>query len=161
MALTRREAREQAFILLFEQAVTGEKMDDILHDATEARDFIPNSYAEAVAFGSEAYREELDQEISEHIRGWNLRRLSKVALALLRLAVYEMLFDSAIPASVSINEAVELAKTYGEKDDASYINGVLGSIAKKRGESTVQGPEEAQEALQEPVATGEGDTAGA
>lgn len=129
--MTRREAREQAFCVLFEQAAGGETVDNILHSAAEARDFIPDSYAESVAFGVEENGEEIDKVIEENIRGWNLRRLSKVTLALLRLAVYEMLFDTSIPASVSINEAVELAKTYGGKDDAPYLNGVLASVAKK------------------------------
>ncbi len=129
--MTRREAREQAFCLLFEQAVGGEKMNDILHAATEARDLIPDPFAEEIALGVEEQAEKIDQVISENIRGWNLRRLSKVSLSLLRLSVYEMLFQSGIPASVSINEAVELAKTYGGKDDAPYINGVLASVARK------------------------------
>ncbi len=129
--MTRREAREQAFCILFEQAVTEEKIDEILHAATEARDLIPDDFAEAAAFGVEEHLEEIDGVIGEHIRGWNIRRLSKVTLALLRLAVYEILFDDAIPESVSINEAVELAKKYGGRDDAPYINGVLASVVKK------------------------------
>ena len=128
--MTRREAREQAFQILFEQAVTGAKIDDILHDASEARDFIPNSFAEEVAFGVEENSQQIDSVISQHIRGWSLHMLSKVALALLRLAVYEMLFDDSIPTSVSINEAVELAKMYGGKEDAPYINGVLATVDK-------------------------------
>ena len=128
--MTRREAREQAFQILFEQAVTGAKIDDILHDASEARDFIPNSFAEEVAFGVEENSQQIDSVISQHIRGWSLHRLSKVALALLRLAVYEMLFDDSIPTSVSITEAVELAKMYGGKEDAPYINGVLATVDK-------------------------------
>ncbi len=130
--MTRREAREQAFCIVFEQAVTGEKVDDILHAASEARDFIPNSFAEAEAFGVEEHLDELDRVIGENIRGWNIGRLSKVTLALLRLSVYEILFDSSIPEGVSINEAVELAKTYGGKDDAAYLNGVLATVVKKR-----------------------------
>ena len=129
--MTRREAREQAFILVFEQAVREEPMDSILHDAVEARDLIPSSFAEREALGVEEHREEVDQAIEKHIRGWSLRRLSKVTLALLRLAIYEMLWEESIPASVTINEAVELAKIYGGKDDASFINGVLGGIARE------------------------------
>lgn len=131
--MTRREAREQAFCILFEQAVTEESVGEILHAATEARDFIPNSFAESEAFGAEENREEIDRVIGENIRGWNIRRLSKVALALLRLSVYEILFDDSIPDGVSINEAVELAKKYGGRDDAPYINGVLASVVKSRG----------------------------
>jgi len=129
--MTRREAREQAFCLLFEQAVGGESMNDILHAAAEARDLIPDPFAEEIALGAEEQTEKIDQVISRNIRGWNLRRLSKVTLALLRLSVYELLFQPETPASVSINEAVELAKTYGGKDDAPYINGVLASVARK------------------------------
>ncbi len=133
--MTRREAREQAFCILFEQAAGGDCVDDILHAAAEARDFIPNSFAEEEARGVEENREKIDQTISAHIRGWSIGRLSHVTLALLRLALYEMLYDESIPESVSINEAVELAKKYGGKDDAPYINGVLASVARGRGQA--------------------------
>lgn len=128
--MTRREAREQAFCILFEQAVTGETVDEILHAAADARDLVPDPFAEKEAMGAEEHREQLDELIEAHIRGWKITRLSKVCLALLRLALYEMLFDESIPPSVSINEAVELAKTYGGKDDAPYLNGVLSSVLK-------------------------------
>lgn len=128
--MKRKEAREQAFCILFEHAVTGETMDEILHAAAEARDFIPNSFAEEEAFGVEENLEQIDNVISNNIRGWNMQRISKVTLALLRLSVYEILFDDTIPAGVSANEAVELAKKYGGKDDAPYINGVLSSVIK-------------------------------
>lgn len=105
-------------------------MEEILQSAQEARDFVPGSYAEEAALGAELNQENIDKVIGENIRGWSLSRLSKVTLALLRLAVYELLYDNTIPPSVSINEAVELAKTYGGKDDASYVNGVLASVAK-------------------------------
>ena len=129
--MTRRQAREEAFCIVFEQAAGGESVDNILHNATEARDFVPNSFSEEEARGVEENMEEIDRVISENILGWSINRLSKVTLALLRLAVYEMVFSKDIPISVSINEAVELAKTYGGKDDASYINGVLSTVARK------------------------------
>ena len=128
--INRREAREQAFCLLFEHAMTEESMDEILHAAAEARDFVPNSFAESEVFGVEEHLEQIDTVISENIRGWNIKRISKVTLALLRLAVYEILFDPTIPVGVSANEAVELAKKYGGKDDAPYVNGVLSSVIK-------------------------------
>ena len=74
--------------------------------------------------------EEIDQMLSEKTTGWSLQRIGKVELAILRLAVYEMLFDDTIPVSVAINEAVELAKKYGAEDSASFINGVLAKFAK-------------------------------
>lgn len=130
MGISRREAREQAFCVLFEQAVTGESVDEILHAAAEARDLVPAAFAEEVVLGVEEHRERIDEVITGNIRGWSFSRLSKVALALLRLSVYEILFDEGVPDSVSINEAVELAKKYGGQDDAPYVNGVLSSVVK-------------------------------
>ncbi len=130
--MKRSEAREQAFCVLFEQAVTGAPVQEILQAASEARDLVLNSFAEAEAFGVEEHAREIDQVIERHLKGWSMRRLSKVTLALLRLAVYEMLFVEDIPDSVSINEAVELAKKYGGRDDAPYLNGVLAGVLRSR-----------------------------
>ena len=77
--------------------------------------------------------EEIDQKISEKAEGWSLQRLSKSDLAVLRLATYEILFDEEVPDGVAINEAVELAKSYGGDKSYRFVNGVLASIA-KRGE---------------------------
>lgn len=130
--MKRRDAREQAFCILFEQAVTGSPVEEILQAAAEARDLAPNSFAEAEAFGAEEHGAEIDQVIGRYLKGWSMQRLSKVTLALLRLAVYEILFVPEIPDSVSINEAVELAKKYGGKDDAPYVNGVLAAVVRSR-----------------------------
>lgn len=130
--MTRREAREQAFCLLFEQAAGGGEMEEILQAAQEARDLVPNSFTESLVFGVEENRDKIDGLIRENLRGWSIHRLSKVSLAVLRLAVYEMLYEPAIPSSVSINEAVELAKTYGGQGDSAYVNGVLSSVNKSR-----------------------------
>ena len=64
------------------------------------------------------------------MRGWAIHRLPKVSLAVLRLAIAEMLYIDDVPCGVSVNEAVEIVKKYGTSDDASFVNGVLGSIAK-------------------------------
>ena len=127
---SRHESREQAFVLLFEKTVNDDPMADIIEMAVEARGIEMDEYCEKLTSLTELYLEQIDAEIEANLRGWSLRRLSKVALALLRLAVYEMKWEDSIPTSVSINEAVELAKTYGGKDDAPYINGVLASVAK-------------------------------
>ena len=62
--------------------------------------------------------------------GWTIERVSKVDLALLKLAIYEMKYADSVPDNVAINEAVELAKKYSSKDDASFINGILGAISR-------------------------------
>ena len=128
--MTRREAREQAFCLLFQETVSGDPVDDILRAAHEARDLVPDSFTEGLCYGVEEHKEDIDRMIEGNLKGWNIRRVSKVALTLLRLAVYEMCYEEDIPVSVSINEAVELAKTYGGQGDAPYINGVLATVVK-------------------------------
>lgn len=129
--MTRSEAREQAFILLFEQAVQDKPLEEVLEDASESRDFKPNGYVRQVVGGTQEHTEKLDGIISENLKGWSLRRLSKTTLVILRLAVYELLYMKDIPVSVSINEAVNLGKTYGDVKDSSYVNGVLSAIEKK------------------------------
>ena len=129
--MKRRESREQAFILLFEQSLNHDTMEQIMEAAALCGEegYTLSAFAKRVALCAEAHGEELDRHIREHIRGWRMERLSKVALAVLRLAICEMLYEEDIPVSVSINEAVELAKTYGGKEDAPFVNGVLGSVA--------------------------------
>jgi len=73
---------------------------------------------------------EIDKEISDKAVGWTIDRMGKVDLAIIRLAVYEILFDEAIPLGVSINEAVELAKKYGRDESKSFVNGVLAKFGK-------------------------------
>ena len=72
---------------------------------------------------------DIDAKISEISVGWKKQRLGKVELAILRLAIYEILFDEDIPVNVAINEAVELAKKYGGDDSPSFVNGLLGKLA--------------------------------
>lgn len=73
---------------------------------------------------------ELDDIINKNSKGWDVSRIGKVDLAILRLAVYEVLFDDDIPVGVAIDEAVELAKKYGQDESSSFVNGILASVAK-------------------------------
>lgn len=132
--MTRRDARELAFILLFEKSFTDYPMKDILINAGEARDVEANSFALSLAEGADGHIDEIDRVISNHSHNWNKGRISRVALAILRLAVFEMHFVKDIPVSVSINEAVELAKKYGGEEDSGFVNGVLGGVARRNGE---------------------------
>lgn len=127
--MNRKTARENAFILIFERCFREDTVEDIIKDAIEAREFEYDDYVEEVFTGVCDKTVELDEAISANLKGWAITRLSKVALSLLRLAVYEMLYIDSVPVKVSINEAVEIAKKYSSTEDASYINGVLGSIA--------------------------------
>ncbi len=74
--------------------------------------------------------DELDEMINKRAKGWTTQRMAKVDLTILRLAVYEIVFDDDVPTGVAINEAVELAKRFGQEESSGFINGVLAKFAK-------------------------------
>lgn len=130
--ISRYKMREQAFFLCFEMLFSDTDIDELADNAGDARDEFLSDYAIDCAKGVKEHRDKIDEKISAKLKeGWKVSRISKVSLAILRLAVYEMLYIDDIPVSVSINEAVELSKKYTMQDDTSFINGVLGAIAKE------------------------------
>lgn len=129
--MTRKKAREEAFILIFEKAFTDSSTEEILEIAKEVRDLEPDEYINKVFSGVFENLDEIDSLISEKAVGWKIERISKTALSILRLAIFEIKFFEDIPNSVSINEAVELCKTYATKEDASFVNGILSTIVKE------------------------------
>ncbi len=131
----RHEERVQAFFLLFEQLFQKDDMELIIEDAKDARDAKVGEYTRTLIRGVEENREEIDKLIEANLKGWKLRRVSRVSLTIMRVAVYEMLYVDKLPVSVSINEAVEIAKEYATPADGAFVNGVLGSVAKQIGKS--------------------------
>ena len=129
--MTRKKAREEAFILIFEKAFNDNTVEEILEVAKEVRDLEPDDYINKVFFGVFENIEEIDTLISEKAVGWKISRISKTALSILRLAIFEIKYFDDIPNSVSINEAVELSKIYATKEDASFVNGILSTIVKE------------------------------
>jgi N utilization substance protein B len=89
-------------------------------------------YVEKTLLGLAIRRDEIDAEIKERARGWELDRLMKTDLAILRLAVYEILHQPDIPNKVAINEAVELTKEYSGGDSPAFVNGLLGQVVRSR-----------------------------
>ena len=130
--MTRHEAREVAFIIIFEKSFLDEvPVDEIIDSAAESEFFEVNHFVINTVKRVYSNLEEIDKVIDENLVGWSSKRISRVARAILRLAASELLF-SDIPVGVSINEAVEIVKKYSVQEEASYVNGVLGSIAKKK-----------------------------
>ncbi len=130
-AISRYKKREQAFILSFETLFSDTDIDELADNAVDSNDEYLSDYAIECAKGILENAEIIDEYISLNLKkGWKISRISKVSYAVMRLAVYEMLFVSDVPVSVSINEAVELAKKYSIPDESAFVNGVLGSIAK-------------------------------
>ena len=130
--MTRHESRELAFILIFEKSFQADiSITELIDSAAELELFEQNDFAESLAKKVYLNLEEIDGAIDDNLVGWSAKRISRVTRAILRLAVCEMLYSDDMPVGVAINEAVEIAKKYASQEDASYINGVLGSIAKK------------------------------
>lgn len=129
--MNRKKEREQAFYLIFEKCFSEDSLDEILELAEECREFETTDYIKNVFYGVFENVSVIDEIISKYSIGWKIDRISKVALSILRLAIYEIKFIDDIPSKVSVNEAVELAKVFGLEKDAAYINGLLGSFVKE------------------------------
>ena len=130
--MSRRNERENAFIVIFESLFNDTTIEDIIESAKETLDWEDNEYVLTTAKGVVDNTADFDELINNNLKnGWNVSRLSKVTLALLKLAIYEMKYVSDVPTSVAINESVELCKKYATDADASLLNGVLGSISKE------------------------------
>ena len=133
-SISRYKKREQAFILSFETLFSDTEIDELADNAVDSNDEYMSDYAIMCAKGIVENSEVIDKHISDNLKkGWKLNRISKVSYAIMRLAVFEMLFVADVPVSVSINEAVELAKKYSVPDDSAFVNGVLGAVAKEIG----------------------------
>lgn len=135
--MSRREIRERIFKLLFrvEFYETGEMEEQKELFLGDAEDFPEDASEREKREIIEKYDgivgklSEIDALINEKTTGWSSKRMGKVDLAIIRLGVYEICFDEKIPTGVAINEAVELAKTYGQDGSAAFVNGVLAKFA--------------------------------
>ena len=129
--MTRHESRELAFILVFEKSFQDDlTVIELIENALELELFPENAFAENLARKVYDNIEAIDSVIDENLVGWSAKRISRVSCAILRLAACELMFTD-VPVGVAINEAVEITKKYASEDDASYVNGVLGAVAKK------------------------------
>ena len=134
--LSRRQSREQAFLLAFERNFNNETVDELCEIATESRDFEIDDFALGLLKKIEENEEQIDEIIEKNANGWKIRRISKTALSILQLSVCELRYSdmSSIkaenPVSVVINEAVLLAKKYSSDKDSAFVNGVLGAVTR-------------------------------
>ncbi len=128
-SITRRAARECALKALYSFDFNQET-DPSLHFALVcAEGEIPtNDFAASLFMGVTEHISEIDEKITKYTKGWKIDRIARVSLAVLRLCAYELLFTD-VPQPVALNEAVELAKLYGNDEAPSFINGILNAIA--------------------------------
>lgn len=139
--MTRREIREQVFILLFISGFYSEEEREeqlsLYLNSLEELDDADRAVIRQKTCHVLEKTDEIDALVGQASEGWRISRMSRTDLCLLRLAVYEMKWDEKVPVGVAINEAVELAKQYGGADSsASFVNGILGKIARTQQEAS-------------------------
>lgn len=129
----RTSARRCAVQLLYTGELQGKSPQEVLDEGLCLVDCEPLSdYALQLVNGTAEHRAEIDERLASVSENWKVERMPVVDRAILRLAVYEMLHEDDVPISVTINEAVELAKDFGGEDESPrFVNGVLGHIARK------------------------------
>lgn len=138
----RRETRDATVKFLFSDDFSLERRNsESLEERIETffqeydgcqKDKIDMGYVRTVVEGTAAHIGEIDKLIEAYTENWAPERMARIDMAILRVAIYEMLYMEDIPASVSINEAVELAKTYSHEDAGTFVNGILGGIYRSR-----------------------------
>ena len=131
----RHEQREQVFALLFREEfhAPGDMPEQVKLFLENNEVIVSQKDADYITARYEQIHEkltELDETINKKAEGWDTKRMGKVELTVLRIAAYEILFDEEIPDSVAINEAVEIAKKYGQEASGGFVNAVLAKIVK-------------------------------
>lgn len=129
--MSRKKARDNAFKCIYElEFIKDKSLDDILLNCYEENNNSEEEkqYIQIILNGVKENIEKIDSIILSKLKNWSLDRIAKIDLAILRLAIYEVLYVDSIPDKVSANEAVELAKTYGNNDSKSFVNGVIAKV---------------------------------
>ncbi len=129
----RTKARECAFQLLYQREISGEPMGAVIEGFWRLRSGTPEmrGMAERLARGAQSRVGELDEAIAEAATNWRLDRIAPVDRTILRLAAYELVAEAGTPAAVILDEAVELAKRFGEAESPAFVNGVLDAIRRR------------------------------
>ncbi len=128
---SRRAAREQAFLALYQMDIEGSKLAEVLEDIKDRQNFTEDAlnYAVELVEGAINNRREIEMMIIPLLKkDWRWSRIAKVDRAILRIAVYELLFVPELSPKISINEAVNFAKMYGTLEGAKFVNGLLGKL---------------------------------
>ena len=126
--MKRREAREKAVQTLFQLDNTDMSIEDAIPFIMEKP---INPFYETLVKGTTEHRDEVDEELSSKLENWSLERLPKIERTILRMAVYELLYNDEVPHRVVLNEAVELCKQFGDEKSGRFVNGVLSKFEEK------------------------------
>ena len=117
---------------LYAETVGGtNSIEDALEQTERSMSEENKLFSDRLYDGVHTHLAEIDETIEAHAKDWSIQRIAKVDLSILRIAVYELLYEAGIPEGATVNEAVELAKLFGGDKSAAFINGILGAIAKE------------------------------
>ena len=132
--MNRAKSREYLLQLVYQMEITGdspeETFNSFMEDNEDKKDNLDLEYIKLALEEIKTNKETIDTKIKEQLVNWKLNRISKVNLAILEIAVYEILFKEDIPEKVSINEAIEICKKYSDDKSVAFINGVLDKVYK-------------------------------
>lgn len=128
--MTRREIRDSAFKLVFEQLLRDDDINELYEIAEEIDEITVNDEVKKIVEGTLSHAEELDGIISRYSRSRSITRISKLNIAILRIAMYESLYDENTPMNAAISEAIKLSMMYTYQEDTAFINGVLGAFSR-------------------------------
>jgi N utilization substance protein B len=135
--ITRRKSREAAVVLLYQSDLLGKDSEEVLKNEINFGKKI-DEFALELVIGVNKNRKAIDKEIVGVVENWTIERIAIIDRNILRVAIYEMLFEKDIPLKVSVDEAIEIAKSLGQKDDTpKFINGILGKILTNIGEKLI------------------------
>jgi len=131
----RTQSREYALTILYQADIVGKPVEQLIEDFWADQEDVDvdkdvREFCHRLAIGVDANRQTIDAKISQYATNWQLKRMAVIDRNILRLGVYELMLTSDIPPKVSINEAVELAKKYGDLESSKFVNGVLDKIHK-------------------------------
>lgn len=129
--MTRREIRDSAFKLIFETLLRDDSIEELYETAEEVDEIIVNDSVRELVDGVISHADELDAVISKYSKTRAISRISRLNIAILRLALYEAIYDEKTPVNAAISEAIILSKAYTFKEDTSFINGVLGAFSRE------------------------------
>jgi len=132
MKINRRQSRETAFTLVFEWSFHNEPFESLIKNAVDGRSLEEDEFAARLCETTLKNSAMLDSLIESYSETWKLTRISKVTLAVLRIAFCEITLMDDIPLGATINEAVELCKKFATEDEAAYVNGILGQYGRDR-----------------------------
>ena len=127
-------SQDEALKLIYQIEMKKETPQEVLSLYKQSNNIDDNkssAYIDFVVNGTFEKKEELDEKIKKHLKGWTIERISRISHAAIRLALFEMAYCDDVPASVAINEAVELTKKYDSEQAAGFVNGILGAIVKE------------------------------